>query len=294
MSLNLAHRPLSELCIGIISDTHMPQRWKAFPAGVFEAFRDVDLILHAGDVGNLWVLDELSQCAPVIAVHGNDETDEATRALPYQQLLILGGQRILLFHSHYPNRIDELESRKNDDWHPKLARWSAHAKAHGAKICIFGHIHIPFALEYEGVLLINPGAIASSGYHVRQTTQSVARLRFATDGVPSVEHINLSDPQKPVPSIDLNAGFKAAAQQFGELILTPDLAQHFHWLWQNLYVGNEERFLPILSELSHTAWDNPQKKISLADLLHTLNQHPLFTEEMRAKLRQVPDFAAYL
>ena len=70
-------------CLGLISDTHMPKRWPAMPAAVFEALRSVDLVLHAGDVGKLWVLDELSVIAPVVAVHGNDETDEAQRELPY-------------------------------------------------------------------------------------------------------------------------------------------------------------------------------------------------------------------
>ncbi|NJM07720.1 metallophosphoesterase family protein, partial [Candidatus Gracilibacteria bacterium] len=72
------------------------------PAPVFSALAGVDLILHAGDVGELRVLDALSALAPVIAVHGNDETEEAQRELPYQQLISAGGQRLLLTHAHYP------------------------------------------------------------------------------------------------------------------------------------------------------------------------------------------------
>jgi putative phosphoesterase len=60
--------------IGIISDTHMPERCAALPPALFETLRGVDLLLHAGDVGELWVLDRLSALAPVVAVHGNDET----------------------------------------------------------------------------------------------------------------------------------------------------------------------------------------------------------------------------
>jgi putative phosphoesterase len=56
--------------IGLISDTHMPQRCAALPDAVFDALKGVDLILHAGDVGELWVLDHLSTIAPVVAVHG--------------------------------------------------------------------------------------------------------------------------------------------------------------------------------------------------------------------------------
>jgi hypothetical protein len=68
--------------IGLISDTHMPARCADLPAAVFDVLRSVDVVLHAGDVGELWVLDQLSAIAPVIAVHGNDETAEAQRELP--------------------------------------------------------------------------------------------------------------------------------------------------------------------------------------------------------------------
>ncbi|MCA9945325.1 MAG: metallophosphoesterase family protein, partial [Anaerolineales bacterium] len=56
--------------IGLMSDTHMPQRWAALPPVLGHIFANVEMIFHAGDVGELWVLDELSQIAPVIAVHG--------------------------------------------------------------------------------------------------------------------------------------------------------------------------------------------------------------------------------
>ena len=98
--------------IGLMSDTHMPQRWAALPPVLGHIFANVEMIFHAGDVGELWVLDELSQIAPVIAVHGNDETEDAERELPYQQVVTVAGQRLLIWHSHYPNRVDELHSRR--------------------------------------------------------------------------------------------------------------------------------------------------------------------------------------
>src|SRR4029450_3188364 len=98
-------------CVGLISDTHLPQRCLALPEAIFTVFRGFDVILHAGDVGELRVLNELSRCAPVVAVHGNDETAEAQRELPYQQVVAVAGQRILLWHSHFPDRVDEMLSR---------------------------------------------------------------------------------------------------------------------------------------------------------------------------------------
>jgi hypothetical protein len=91
-------------CVGLIADTHMPDRLAELPRAIFDVLRGVDLLLHAGDVGELRVLDELSVIAPLVAVHGNDETAEAQRELPYQQVIAIAGQRIVLTHAHYPRR----------------------------------------------------------------------------------------------------------------------------------------------------------------------------------------------
>ncbi|NTV63511.1 MAG: metallophosphoesterase family protein, partial [Oscillochloris sp.] len=108
--------------IGLIADTHMPDRLPALPDALGVALAGVDMILHAGDVGELRVLDLLGTIAPVVAVHGNDDTLESQRELPYQQLISVGGLRLLLTHAHYPDRQDELVSRRDDSWYPKLDR----------------------------------------------------------------------------------------------------------------------------------------------------------------------------
>ena len=59
---------MSTLTIGLLSDTHIPHRMTQLPQAVLDALVGVDVILHAGDVGELWVLDRLSAIAPVIAV----------------------------------------------------------------------------------------------------------------------------------------------------------------------------------------------------------------------------------
>src|SRR5689334_12385227 len=121
-------------CVGLISDTHMPLRCAALPDILADVFNGVDLLLHAGYVGELWALDRLSRIAPVIAVHGNDETADAQRELPYQQVITVAGQRIVLCHSHYPIRAQEMESRRPDDWESKLGRLAGMAKRAGASM----------------------------------------------------------------------------------------------------------------------------------------------------------------
>lgn len=201
--------------IGLISDTHMPARCAELPAAVFDVLRGVDVVLHAGDVGELWVLDRLSAIAPVVAVHGNDETAAVQRALPYQQIIAVGGQRILLTHGHNPDRAAEMALRENDDWQPKLAQRAAMGQRAGARIVVFGHTHIPMVVEHDGVLLVNPGACAAPNPTTRQRVQSVALLLIRDDGTPLVTHVNLAHPDQPfIPRIDWQAGFRAAHTQF--------------------------------------------------------------------------------
>lgn len=89
----------SDLLIGLISDTHIPEARPAIFEEVYAAFRGVDLILHAGDIHDLAVLDWLEQrCGvPVLAVCGNGDDGSGGRPvapedhrLPYNQRLVAG------------------------------------------------------------------------------------------------------------------------------------------------------------------------------------------------------------
>lgn len=59
--------------IGLLSDTHIPEARPELWPQLFDAFRGVDLILHGGDIHELWVLDQLEAIAPVYAARGNGE-----------------------------------------------------------------------------------------------------------------------------------------------------------------------------------------------------------------------------
>jgi putative phosphoesterase len=257
--------------IGLVSDTHMPERLPALPAALFEALRGADLLLHAGDVGELWVLDRLSAIAPVLAVQGNDDTADAQRELPYQQTLVVAQQRIVLTHAHFPDRAQELEARKNDAWGPKLERRAAFGQRAGASIVIFGHTHVPMSLQYGDVLLVNPGAIAAPNYVTRQRLQSVALLFIHDDGVPSVVHIDLAAPERPfIPQVDIQAGFAAAHSQFTESLMTHDLEviwKELHHVGRSLDEDVRAQLRAGMRRILVRCWSGEQQLISRSDIL---------------------------
>ncbi|HEV3311986.1 MAG TPA: metallophosphoesterase family protein, partial [Chloroflexota bacterium] len=75
----------------MISDTHVPDRCRELPGPLGDIFKGLDLIVHAGDVGDLRVLRDLEAYAPVVAVQGNDEPDQTKSSLPAEMLRVLDG-----------------------------------------------------------------------------------------------------------------------------------------------------------------------------------------------------------
>ena len=256
--------------IGLISDTHMPERCRDFPPALFEVFAGVDFILHAGDVGELWVLDKLSQIAPIIAVHGNDEAADAQRELPYQQVTTIAGQRILLWHSHYPDHVDEMDSRKHNQLN--MARHVQRGKRAGASIVVFGHWHIPLVYEDDGVTVINPGALASGNSYLRGLHQTVALLFLCRNEAPIITHVDLAQPDRPfVQPIDFDASFMDAAVHFQTSILTPELDAALPQLrtavLDDLPHAIHKAFYAAINRAGHRCWSGGQEFVSSDDWL---------------------------
>lgn len=268
--------------IGLISDTHMPQRWAKMPTAVSQIFANVDMIFHAGDVGELWVLDELSRIAPVIAVHGNDETEDAERELPYQQIVTVAGQRLLIWHSHYPNRVDELHARRSGNLREGLLRSIARAKSAGAQLVHFGHWHLPLVFEQDGIVVVNAGAIASGNPFQTQAVQSVALLFLLKNGRFHISHVNLADPEQPyTPQTDIDAGFAKNLGIYGRSILTPDLAFLPKVDLSEIYRTDRGAFLDVWLPLAHRVWAGEQPCVELDDLLAAVK-----TADIKERTRQ--------
>ncbi|MDQ3700352.1 MAG: YfcE family phosphodiesterase [Chloroflexota bacterium] len=268
--------------VGLVSDTHLPERCAALPEALFGVLAGAELILHAGDVGELRVLDALSAIAPVVAVHGNDDTTEAQRELPYQQVVMVAGQRIVLCHTHHPDRAQELALRQGDAWEPKLAQRSALGERAGATIVVWGHAHIPLACRQGGVLLVNPGAIASPNAVTRQACRTVGLLFFRDDGVPFPVHVDLAAPGGPFdPQIDLEAGFRAASERFTASILAPDLQERWPELQTRIGAVAPEAFRAAILRAARPCWSGERKAVTRADLRTALQEEEGLSGEAR-------------
>ncbi|MEM2925277.1 MAG: metallophosphoesterase family protein [Methanocellales archaeon] len=130
--------------IGLISDTHIPARSKKIPERVIELFKDVDLILHAGDLVDMEVIRELEAIAPVVAVYGNmDPVSVRSNLLEIDSVKCLNWSIGLI---HNPGTLIGLHGAM------RIAR------ENGFNVLIFGHTHRPCIEWRENVLFVNPGS----------------------------------------------------------------------------------------------------------------------------------------
>ena len=132
------------MLIGLISDTHIPDRAKEIPQKVIDAFKDVDLILHAGDLTSMEVIEELEKIAPVMAIQGNMDRVNGID-LPKARVIKAEDFRIGLVHGEVYPRADTQQLLY-------LARQL------DADILVSGHSHQPKIEQIEGILLLNPGS----------------------------------------------------------------------------------------------------------------------------------------
>lgn len=156
--------------IGVVSDTH-----GLFDRAIVRHFSGVDHILHAGDIGQGGVIEQLAHIAPVTVVSGNVDGFEAS-GFPVEQVLELAGRRIVLYHRLYEG------GRLTREGAGFLARTSP-------SICIYGHTHQPKAEWQEGVFLFNPGSAGPKRFHL---PRAVGLLVLECDTL-DARHILLAD-----------------------------------------------------------------------------------------------------
>ncbi len=125
----------------VIADTHVPRRARALPEGLIPYLERADLILHAGDLMDPALLDELAEYAPVRAVRGN--LDPSELELPETLEFDFGGSGVAMIH----------DSGRKQGRRRRLRR-----RFPEARVVIFGHSHIPFLEDACGLMLLNPGS----------------------------------------------------------------------------------------------------------------------------------------
>lgn len=140
--------------IGLISDTHGLLRPEAL------AFlQGSDHIVHAGDIGEPAILEELARLAPVTAVRGNNDTGAWASGIAASELVQVASSWLYVIHD--------------------LAELDLDPVAAGVQAVITGHSHKPAASRREGVLFVNPG---SAGPRRFRLPISVGELRVQPDG----------------------------------------------------------------------------------------------------------------
>lgn len=150
--------------VGVIADTHVPQRLKRLPSGIARVFDGVQLILHAGDINSARVLKELSRIAPLVAVAGN--ADPPWWDLPRSRIVEVEGCRIGLTHGHGGWRRYLQDKARMRLWGYDPMRYLRYAReAFGdANVIVSGHTHRPHLAYLDGTLLFNPGSVAPDYY----------------------------------------------------------------------------------------------------------------------------------
>ena len=144
-----------------------------------------DLIFHAGDIGDLAVLEPLRQLAPLLAVRGNIDERDNDLADSLDVALVSGERRILtLLLTHIAV------------YGPKLRADVARlASVHGARVVLCGHSHVPFLGRDKGIVLFNPGSIGPRRFQLPIT---LGMLEVSPSRI-SLRHISCETGEEWLP-----------------------------------------------------------------------------------------------
>jgi putative phosphoesterase len=134
--------------IGVISDTHGLLRPESLAA-----LQGSDYIIHAGDIGDPKILEQLAEIAPLTAVRGNVDHGEWAQKIPLTDVLVIGEMSIYVLHN-----LQELDLK------PEAAKFAA---------VVYGHSHLPKQEWKNGVLYFNPGSAGPKRFRL---PVSVGRL----------------------------------------------------------------------------------------------------------------------
>jgi hypothetical protein len=177
------------MLIGLVSDTHVripgtraglsTLTAEVLPPQIMQVFQGVDLILHAGDIYTLPVLDELETVAPVLAAEGDDDPFEVVNdpRIKHEQYITVDG--ITIWLSHY-------------------GKWPENSLLKPPDVIVFGHSHRSIIENDDGILRVNPGSPTFPQYQFTLGTVGLLTIR---SGKVEAEIIQLKgDTSGPITS----------------------------------------------------------------------------------------------
>ncbi len=143
--------------LAILSDTHGLLRPQ-----VLEQLKDVDAIIHGGDIHTKKVVEELERYAPLYVVRGNNDKEWA-ESIPHDLTFCVGGVTFFLIHN----------KKEIPDSLP------------GVDVVIYGHSHKYVQEHRDGVLWLNPGSCGPRRFH-QEITMAMMEIEH---GICSVEKV---------------------------------------------------------------------------------------------------------
>ena len=156
------------MLIGLLSDTHIrvpgshaplsQLSTNALPPQIKEAFQGVGLILHAGDIYTLPILDELESIAPILAAEGDDDPFEIMndKRVKSKHIITVEGTTIGLAH------------------HWEMWSWDEHEKP--LDVVVFGHLHKASLENHGDIFWVNPGSPTFPSYQYKLGTVALLRV----------------------------------------------------------------------------------------------------------------------
>jgi len=154
--------------IGLISDTHIPTRAKAVPEKALDALKDSSLIVHAGDLIQLSVLNDLERLAPVVAVCGNMDRNDVKQKLPNMDSVRIYDWKIRVIHD------------AGTLWGTRKMKRIANQNSFD--VLVFGHTHRPTFKRENSVLFINSGS-PTNPLPPFLAKPTIARLRITKEKI---------------------------------------------------------------------------------------------------------------
>lgn len=148
--------------IGVLSDTHVPIASPKLSDKLISCLNGCEMIIHAGDIVEMSVLESLGKICPVKAVLGNMDGSELKNVLPRKLLLEIEGVKIGVIHGW--GAPEDLENKVMEAFHPH------------PDVIVFGHSHKPVNKQVKDMLLFNPGSAADSLLG-RSCTYGIIELR---------------------------------------------------------------------------------------------------------------------